>query len=280
MSVSLLSFRSGLVLVGGLLLAAVVTVALLPPLPQPLAYHAFSDGRALFGVPNFWNVASNLPFLCVGLVGMRQVLMDRPAGGLPELRDAYLAFFLGAALVALGSAYYHWAPGNDSLVYDRLPMAICFMAFVAIVIGEHVSPLWGRRTLAPLLVIGVSSVLHWYATEIAGRGDLRPYLVVQFAPMVLVPIVLCTCRSRLSKVGYLWGMLIAYALAKKLESADDAVYAVLGQTLSGHTLKHVSAAFGVGLFLLALRRRQPRIVAAMSGLPRNIRYGSRASGTS
>src|SRR6516225_2480418 len=33
-------------------------------------YHQFADQRELFGIPNFWNVISNLPFVAVGAVGL------------------------------------------------------------------------------------------------------------------------------------------------------------------------------------------------------------------
>ena len=40
------------------------------PIPQDPAYHLFVDTREIFGVSNFWNVASNLPFLLVGIAGI------------------------------------------------------------------------------------------------------------------------------------------------------------------------------------------------------------------
>ena len=43
---------------------------LLPPIPQDPAYHAFADQRTLFGIPNFWNVVSNLPFIVIGAIGL------------------------------------------------------------------------------------------------------------------------------------------------------------------------------------------------------------------
>jgi hypothetical protein len=48
----------------------------LPPLLQDQSYHQFADQRELFGIPNFWNVVSNLPFIAVGAVGLLQVRRD------------------------------------------------------------------------------------------------------------------------------------------------------------------------------------------------------------
>ena len=44
--------------------------------------------------------------------------------------------FLGIALTGFGSSYYHWDPNDRTLFWDRLPMALSFMAILAIVIGE------------------------------------------------------------------------------------------------------------------------------------------------
>jgi hypothetical protein len=54
------------------LLALAVTVAALalPPLPQPPEYHQFADQRTLLGIPNFFNVFSNVAFLLVGAAGV------------------------------------------------------------------------------------------------------------------------------------------------------------------------------------------------------------------
>jgi len=65
---------------------------LLPPIPQDQSYHEFADQRTILGVPNFWNVVSNLPFLAVGAAGLRR-FRDNPAtvvfflGVLPGARD-------------------------------------------------------------------------------------------------------------------------------------------------------------------------------------------------
>ena len=50
---------------------------LVPAMPQPLSYHAFADCRTLFGVANFFNVVSNLPFLIGGALGLRLIWSGR-----------------------------------------------------------------------------------------------------------------------------------------------------------------------------------------------------------
>jgi len=237
-------------------IVAVTVALLLPPVPQDPAYHEFVDQRTLYGLANFWNVVSNLPFVIAGLLGLLLLNRQSPVkGGLPELYPAYRVFFIGVLLTGFGSAWYHLAPTNESLVWDRLPMTLAFMAFFSMVIGEHLSPGLGRRLLWALLFAGVLSIVYWHITESAGRGDLRPYGLVQFLPMLLVPVILLMFRSRLDGAVYLWGMVVAYVVSKLAEYYDAGIYAVTG-FLSGHSIKHIVAAGGTLFIYLALRNRQ------------------------
>jgi len=53
-----------------LVLLAFLLVFFIPPIPQDLEYHYFADSRVIFGIYNFWNVLSILPFLLVGGLGL------------------------------------------------------------------------------------------------------------------------------------------------------------------------------------------------------------------
>ncbi len=53
----------------GFAILAIIVVAFMQPIPQDPAYHNFIDQRMLYGVSNFWNVVSNLPFVIAGLLG-------------------------------------------------------------------------------------------------------------------------------------------------------------------------------------------------------------------
>jgi hypothetical protein len=235
---------------------AVIAAALLPPIAQDAGYHRFADQRTLFGIPYFADVLSNLPFIVVGALGLRTLSPGCPPGGLTELMPAYRTFFAGMVLIGVGSLYYHFDPTNATLVWDRLPMTISFMAFFAAIVGEHLSATLGRRLLWPLIILGLGTVLYWHLTEAAGRGDLRPYGLVQFLPMALLPLLLLRHPSRLRGTRYLWAVLAAYALAKGAEAADERIFSLTG-FISGHSLKHLLAASGGYAFLLALRRRHP-----------------------
>jgi hypothetical protein len=238
----------------GVSFAAVLALALHAPIPQDPRYHAFADTRVILGVPNFWNVISNAPFLLVGTAGVVLLLIGETPGLLPPLRIAYGTLFLAVVGVGLGSAWYHLRPDNDSLVWDRLPMTVAFMAFFSIILGERVRPGLGRRSLAPLLFLGIASILVWRITEASGRGDLRLYGLVQYLPVLLIPIILLLFPAKSSGAFYTWGVLLAYAAAKVLELFDRPTFQLLG-FISGHSLKHVAAASGLFLLVLGLRYR-------------------------
>ena len=123
-------------------------------------------------------------------------------------------------------------------------------------IGERISVVAGRGLFVPLLVAGVLAVVYWHLSERSGAGDLRLYVLVQFLPMLLVPVMLMLFPARLGGSGWLWAMLLVYAGSKSAELADVAVFELTG-VLSGHTLKHLLAAMGGLLFLGALLARRP-----------------------
>ena len=237
-------------------LGVILAVFLADPVAQDLNYHLFADRSALLGVPNFLNVASNLPFLLVGVLGLRLVYCD-PETSTPETRTAWLIFFFSIALTAFGSAYFHLEPNNSTLFWDRLPMTIGFMSLISIIIAEYVSPIIGRRLLLPLLFVGMGSVVYWAHTESLGRGDLRAYALVQFLPMLLIPMIIILNRKRSDLGLYLWWLIIFYVAAKLAEQLDYGLYATVN-IMSGHTLKHLLASLAPASLLYGLMQRRER----------------------
>ncbi len=152
----------------------------------------------------------------------------------PSEKGAWLLFFLGVAATAFGSSWYHWAPSNDTLLWDRLPMTLGFMGFFAGIVGERISERAYRLLLWPLLGIGVASVLYWYATERQGHGDLRLYGLVQFFPLLLIPLIMALYRPRYSHSRYIFFALAWYAAAKGLEYWDRAIYTATSGLVGGH----------------------------------------------
>jgi len=243
--------------------AAVAAISFVPPISQDPAYHRFADSRPVGMLANGWNVLSNLGFLLVGGYGMLRVVR-MPAGattGLIESRERwpYAIFFAGVTLTGVGSAYYHWAPDTSRLFWDRLPMTIGFMAFLAAVISERLGVTAGLLVLGPLVAGGVASVIVWRAGELQGAGDLRPYALVQFLPALLILLMLWLCPARYTGGGYLLGVLGIYAVAKLFEALDGAIFS-LGHGLSGHTLKHLAVALAAWWVVHALETRRAMVV--------------------
>jgi hypothetical protein len=213
------------------------------PIAQPASYHQFADDRTLFGVRNFSNVASSLLFLLPGAAGVRWCLRHRA-------RVSWLAFFAGVALVAFGSAYYHLAPDDDRLAWDRLAMAIAFMGLFTALVCEHLGAKHERLLLALGLALGIAAVLWWQAS-----GDLRFYLWVQAAPLLAVPYLLAASPGRYTHRHYLLAGAALYAVAKLAEYYDREIFALTSHVLSGHSLKHVFAALAPLCVHLMLERR-------------------------
>src|SRR3990172_9761336 len=167
----------------GVTAAAVTAAYVVPPIPQDPAYHRFADTRPLGGAANGWAVFSNLPFVLVGLWGLRQVLMAPAGASAPfvESRERwpYVLFFAGVALTGVGSAYYHWAPDNARLVWDRLPLTIGFIALLAPILAERVSVTAGIVLLPALLVAGAGRGAGRVAGGAPGPGGLPAYVLVQ-----------------------------------------------------------------------------------------------------
>jgi hypothetical protein len=228
-------------LLGVLAASAIASAFLIEPIPQDPAYHAFADQRTFLWIPNFWNVASNLPFALVGLYG----LAARARLRRPELCAEYLVYCLGTLLVAFGSGYYHVAPSTPALAWDRLPMTIAFMALFALVLRARLpgelAERFAARSLVPLLLVGAASVAYWTVTERVGSGDLRPYVLVQFLPMLLIPALLLLYDGRGIAPRWLWLSLASYVVAKVFELLDLPIYEAT-RLLSGHSLKHLAAA--------------------------------------
>jgi hypothetical protein len=238
-----------LVLVIFVPLAAVFIAA--PPIAQDPHYHAFADTRALFGVRNFGNVLSNLPFLLIGLAGLGLCLSGRAEGA----TRAWSVFFAGTTLVAFGSGYYHWAPDSAALLWDRLPMTIAFMGLLTALVSEHVGERVESKLLVPAIVVGLASVAWWRYT-----GDLRLYVWVQFAPLLAILFMLSAFPARYSHRVYLLYGFTCYALAKLAEFADADIYRLTSGIVSGHSIKHLLAA-GAPFFVYLMLSTRKRVRA-------------------
>jgi hypothetical protein len=243
-------------LIGVSLVVSIVAFLVIEPIPQWLEYHQFADERTLLGIPNALNVLSNLPFLLIGLWGIGMLSVSIARHGYDARCLLYLVFFVGFALVAIGSGYYHLWPSNSTLVWDRLPMTIAFMALLSAVIAEQINPVPAMKLLPVFLLVGAFSVFYWDYTEQLGRGDLRLYGLIQFLPFLLIALMLWLYERPQHYLTYMaWGVAL-YGISKLFEEFDGAVYQFI-HAISGHSLKHVVASgAGLAVLMMVYKRRQ------------------------
>jgi hypothetical protein len=260
----MLSKRTGIWPFLALAIVLGIAALLAPRTDLPPSYHHFADQRGWLGIPHFDDVASNIAFLIAGSWGL--AFLSRKSS-LDQFIDAcerwpYLLVFLGLLLTAFGSAYYHLAPDNDRLVWDRLPMTIVFMALVSALVTERVSVRLGLWLLPILTALGIGSVVHWHLSVQRGAGDLRFFGAVQLhAVLALFVVLLLPPRyTRGSDLLVIAGL---YVLAKVCEMADRQIFSK-GHLISGHTLKHLASGFAGFWILRMLQKRRPLTATAVS----------------
>ena len=229
-------------LLGLFTLGMLAAAFFMPPIHQSTAYHHFANHAEHLGIPNFWNVISNIAFLLVALAAWHR-------HGTNSIHFRIL--IVGIALTAFGSAYYHAQPSDARLVWDRLPMTIVFVCIFTFTISERIDTRLARVLFWPLLSLGVASVFYWRAT-----GDLRPYVAVQFYPLIAVPLMRClpvnTANRRLARAQ--WAMIACYGLAKVAELFDSRLQGII--PAGAHAWKHILAALGLFLYTQALSANQ------------------------
>lgn len=235
----------------GLLFACVLMLlvaAFAPAVSQPAHYHDFADQRSWWGVSHAMDVLTNLPFAVWGCVGIVMLWrMPRAALEVAQHRMAAL-FFAGLVLTATGSGWYHWKPEDAGLALDRLGMVVAFAGLLGLAAAGRISGRAGMALGVSMLLLGPVTVWVWAAT-----GNVLPWAVVQFGGMALV--LWLASRAPLSAaLPVRWGaVILIYAVAKVLEQSDHRVYELLGQVVSGHSLKHLVASLVGWLIWSALR---------------------------
>ena len=228
---------------------------LVEPVAQPKKYLQFADQRMLLGIKNFWNVGSNLPLILLGICGVvmawkRQLLQDNFS-----VTPVYLTLFTAVIFTGIGSIWFHLNPTNQTLFWDRLPMAVVFMSLLTALLAEYMGRPLQKILFYPLLLAGAGSVIYWHTTETLGRGDLRPYLLVQFLPILFLFMLMAISRSRFTRSRDILVILFCYGMAKLTEYLDQQIFAAT-TLISGHTLKHLLAAVAILILLKMLWLRE------------------------
>jgi hypothetical protein len=231
----------------------IAILALHGRIAQPAQYHDFADHSVVSGIPHAADVLSNAGFALVAIWGW---LTLRPRRASEQLRagwPGYRLFLIGLLLTAFGSAFYHFAPDNISLIWDRLPIALVCAGLIAGVRGDIRGSNSGVDAIV-LALAAVASVAWWAITERTGAGDLRPYLLLQALALILIPLWQAIYRRpRSDRIAFGTAMGL-YVLAKLAEVFDHEIATALG-FVSGHTLKHLIATAATAAVVWGLKRR-------------------------
>lgn len=232
-----------------IVVGTLVVILMREPIAQPQAYHDFADKRALFGIPNFGDVASNLAFLIAAIAGLA-VCFRRDLG---RQQSAWVVAFSGIALVSIGSGYYHLNPTDATLFWDRATMTVGFMGVLVAVLGEYVDERFDA-ILWPAVIVGLASVVYWRMFD-----DLRFYAWIQFGALASLPFIILLFRPKYSNRWLLLASFGWYVIAKLTELGDKVIFAFTQNLVSGHTLKHLSA--GVGCYFMCLALKQAKLTS-------------------
>lgn len=259
----MVSLKTSLTLLISAILLTVIVFYLLKPIPQPQSYHRFADQRSWHTIPNAGNVLSNIAIALPGLWGLFLLFSFSPKKvQFNDHRERWLwmGVSIGLILTAVGSSYYHLAPDDFRLVWDRLPMTIVFMSLVAALISERVNIYLGLWLWPALLGIGFYSVLLWYASELRGNSDLRFYIGIQ-AFTILVAMGMLLSPSPYDRNWDLAVVITCYGLAILFDLFDHQIHRITGSVVSGHTLKHLAVGLaGAWLIRMIWKRKKEKCV--------------------
>jgi hypothetical protein len=224
------------------------------PLPQDPSYHILADTRRCGPIPRAGDVLTNLSILAAAVAGLflrGRMHVER------EERAAYALLVGGMLLTALGSAYYHWAPGDARLVWDRLPMTLVLAALLTFLLADRIDPVFATVALWPVAALGATSVLWWAWTRWQGADDLRLYLIVRIGTGVAIAFLLLLRRGRYTAAPWLWAALALDIVMTVAERLDNEIYSETGMLVSGHNVKHLLAGVLLGCTLAWLALREP-----------------------
>jgi hypothetical protein len=149
--------------------------------------------------------------------------------------------------LALG--WYHWRADDAGLFIDRLGMSFAFAGLLGLAVAGHISARAGAGLAPVVLFWGVLGA--WVCWKL---GNLLPWALLQGAGLVLL-LVLSVGRQRAGGLAARWWLIIlVYAVAKLCELADHVIYEATAQLVSGHSLKHLVAAFAAWPVIKALQQ--------------------------
>lgn len=225
--------RCAVVILAAMTLALLVGLIAWGPVPLAAHEHRYADQRSWLGVPNIAHLIANLPLLAAGLWGW---LRTRTGDWPDELRAPWQLFHLCVLGGALVSVAYHAAPGDTGYLLSQVAMSAAFVLLTIGVLAERVNPWFGTR--AGITCAMVLTLLLSTTSLTGGTIDLRPFLLLQLLPVLLIPTGVLGLPGRHTRSADWMIMLATYVVARGFGMADALVYERTGW-ISGHSLMHV-----------------------------------------
>lgn len=203
-------------------------------------YHKFVDERIIFSIPRFADTVSNLGFLVIGMIFLKEMLLKN------EKDHNLKVIVVGTILICFGSGYYHLSPENSRLLLDRLPISMVFAGVLSYSLHQNqlIKESWKKSFDTIYLLFSVLSVLIWYIGSLKGQDWLSMYVFVQFGGMIILIYIALIGKNKEfnKKIMY---VLMWYVLAKVCEHFDQYIYNITSEMMSGHTLKHIFSAIAL-----------------------------------
>lgn len=223
-------------------------------LQTPEHYHHFIDNRKLLGIQNLMDVVSNILFFIVSIYTAWSLNKNNTQGSLfKNLKTNQLnvnIVLTGCMLVGFGSAFYHLAPSDHRLMWDRLPMTIVFSGIVSHAI-THLNLLpknWSITKMScSYLALSLFSVVLWYVGTLINQNWIGLYSFVQFGGIILL-LYLAGSAYSLKDNTYLkmiMKVIGLYIVAKVAEHYDHQIFDFTYNIISGHSIKHMVSALAL-----------------------------------
>ena len=232
------------------LVAAAVAAAIalaIGPITRAPSFHRYADDRVLLGLAHAGDVLSNLGFVVIALaLGWR---WWRVRAGARVPWPLVLATITSVGLLGVGSGLYHLAPDDARLALDFGPIGVALMLLLACVVADRQGPRAGAITAFVGVVLALVAVTSWYVGGGTSGGDMRWYVVLQAAGVLLPAILVAVAPGQIARAP-IWIALGLFVVARALAARDAWWLEAIG--VSGHSLKHVAASLAAGVALHAV----------------------------
>ena len=237
--------RGALTMLVAMTLATGVGLLAWGPMPIGTSAHAYADARTWLGIPNASNVLVNLPLFWLAVWGW---CATRASGWPSWLRTPWQWFHLFAMATALTSGLYHAAPNDTLFVISHIGQASAFTLLTLGVLAERVDARFGSVACCVMSVVAIALTggAMAYAVRIDGPIDMRPLMLLEILPVLLIPTGALGLRGSHTEASTWFVVLALYASSKLFDVGDPAIFGLSGGRIGGHALMHLSLSVVVG----------------------------------